>query len=327
MKKILALTVLICAALLSKAQMPYDFSYKKEAYVPLTNAISLNDTNLWSDNSFAIPLGFKVQLGDKELDTVYLYGNSILSSDTTKEVMDGLVFIDAYLQDRGALDGTKSASPVRYEITGPKGNRICKIEIANAGFYDERDLYSTMDDSVNIQLWIYESGSIVEMRYGPSQISNPSDYFISQVGPIVGYADYFDPNDASGMVYLLSGDYDSPTLDSFSFTITGYTLSSYPADSTVYTFKPKKTLDVARSEVLKDVKIYPTAVQNMLYVNTGAQTGVQYSIINTAGQSMNINGEVSTTQRAIDVSSLPPGAYILRLRTNGVEGAYRFSRL
>lgn len=327
MKNLIALIILIATALNTQAQMPYNFKYKKEAYVPLTNGISLNDTNIWDDESYAIPLGFTFKLGNKSLDTIYLHGTSILSSDTTLEVMDGLVFIDADLQDRGAVDTSVSKSSIKYVVTGAIGSRICKIEIANAGFSDEYDIYGTMDDSVNIQLWIYEAGGIVEMHYGPSQVTNPSDYFLSQAGPIVGYADFLDPNEQSGIVYLVSGDYDSPTLDSFSFSTMGFTLFSYPEDGTVYTFTPKQTLRTNKEHRLQNIKVYPSAVRNNLHIDLGDATAAEYRIISATGQTTNVYGSMKQRSNTIDVSHLPSGMYILQLSTNGSGEAYRFSKM
>lgn len=329
MKNLIALIILIATTLTTQAQMPYDFKYKKEAYVPLTNGISLNDTNIWDDESYAIPLGFTFKLGNKTIDTVYLHGMSLLSSDTALEIMDGLVFIDADLEDRGAIDTSQSKSPIRYEITGTKGNQICKIEMANAGLHDERDIYNTMDDYINIQLWIYEAGGIVEMHYGPSQITYAADYFLSQTGPIVGYADYFDPNEQSGMVYLVSGDYDSPILDSFSFTTMGFTLYSYPDDGTVYTFTPKKKsgLGISKSDLLQNIQVYPTAVHNNLHVNLDEHTGAAYRIISATGQITNVYGSMNQRHSIIDVSNLSSGMYILQMNIDNEVGAYRFSKL
>ena len=327
MKNLIALILLITITVSAQAQMPYNFTYKSETYTPLTNGIALSDTNAWDESIYAIPLGYKFQLGNRMVDTIFLNSFSLISQDTSTQVMDGLVFIDADLQDRGALDSSNSKSPISYEISGTKGDRICKIEIANAGFYAERDLYNTMDDYVNIQLWIYEADSKFEMRYGPSQITNPTDYFVSQTGPIVGYADYFNSDESSGIVYLLSGDYDSPTLDSFSFSISGYTLSSYPKEGTVYTFTPKKTLGIDRNKVLQDVQIYPTAVRDNLHINLGENTDAEYRIISATGQTTNLYGTMDNRSNMLDLSHLPSGMYILQLSSNGVGGAYRFTKI
>lgn len=327
MKNLIALIILIVATITTQAQMPYNFSYKKETYTPLTNGISLSDTNAWDEAIYTIPLGFKCQLGNKIVDTIYMNSFSVLSPDTSTQIMDGLVFVDADLQDRGAVDSSSSKSKVSYKIEGLKGNRICKIEIANAGFYDEREIYKTMNDSVNIQIWIYEDGSKVEMRYGPSQITHPADYFVSQLGPIVGYADYFNYNESNGIVYLLSGDYDSPILDSFSFSIAGYTLSSYPENGTVYSFTPKKTLGIERSNFLQDIQVYPTAAHYSLHVNLGEHAEAAYRIINATGQATNVYGRMDQRYNVIDVSTLPSSMYILQMNIENTVGVYRFSKL
>lgn len=323
MKHTLAILILICVAISTPAQMPYNFTTKQNSYTPLNNAISLNKGEIWDEDAFTIPMDFPFTLGRRTVDTIYLKFDGIISADTSVTTLDGIVFIDADLQDRGAMDTTQSLSPVSYKTEGAVGNRICKIEVANAGFYDERDQFGTMDDYVNVQVWLYEQDSKLELHYGPSKISNPTKYFLNGAGPLVGFAKEFSYLESSGLVYTLAGDPDSPTLDSFSMSIAGYLLNDYPEDGTVYSFN-NKTLSVSKEAITQQVLVYPTYVQNALHVDFGQETNAIYRVVSTTGARVDIYGEMNGRHSAIDVSSLSSGLYILQVNVGGVYNAYRF---
>lgn len=323
MKHTLAILILICVAISTQAQMPYNFTVKQNSYTPLNNAISLNKGEIWDDSIFTIPLDFPFTIGRKTVNTIYLKFDGVISADTSSTTMDGIVFIDADLQDRGGIDMKQSLSPVSYKTEGSGGNRICKIEVANAGFYDERDQFGTMDDYVNVQVWLYEQDSKLELHYGPSKISNPTYYFLNGVGPLVGFAKEFSYLESSGLVYTLAGNPDSPTLDSFSLSIAGYTLNDYPKHGTVYTFN-NKTLSVAKEAIVQQVLVYPTYVQNTLHVDFGQEINAQYRVVSTTGALADIYGEMDDRHSIVDVSSLSSGLYILQVNVGGVLNAYQF---
>ncbi len=326
MKHTIALLIFIFAAMGTQAQMPYNFTVKQNTYTPLQGAINLNKGEIWDDFVYAIPLDFSFSVGRKRVNTVYLKFDGMISVDTGSSMMDGIVFNDADLLDRGAIDSVQSMSPVSYKIEGNTGNRICKIEIANAGFYDELEQNGTMDDFVYIQVWLYEQDSKVELHYGPSSVSNPSQYFLNGAGPLVGYANEFNVNESSGIVYTLAGDPKSPTLDSFSLTVSGYALGSYPEDKTVYTFM-NKTLSVTANVLAEQVLVYPTQVQNTLHIDFGKQTRATYRVVSTTGARVNIYGQAETRHSTIDVSTLSPGLYILQVAADGAAESYRFYKM
>ena len=249
MMRYITLTIAIIFTCLTQvqAQMPYDVSVKNEQYTPLDNAIPLSDTSIWDDPVYNIPLGFNYKIGDEELNSIYFKFENLISPDTGIEIINGFVCMDIDLIDRGAIDSNGSKSPIRYKVVGTPGNRICKIEVFNAGFYAEFEEYGTLDDSINVQFWLYENGHKFEVHYGSSKISNPTEYFNFGTGPLVGYADYFNTNNASGTIYALSGTTSNPYIDSITSNYIGGSLLSYPAENTVISFS-RKTLSVNNTQ-------------------------------------------------------------------------------
>ena len=102
---------------------------------------------------------------------------------------------------------------------------------------------------MSFQTWIYESGGIIEYRFGsntiPSDFSNQIDFLIS--GIIIG----FDYDYNNGSFYMASGDANAPdwTLsdDFYQWYYSGANLSDVPAEGTVYRFGPAINVAEARS--------------------------------------------------------------------------------
>jgi hypothetical protein len=167
-----------------------------------------------------------------------------LIADPTKGTdLNGFAIGDIDIADRGRKGGGVSRSPIRYTTAGTAPDRIFKLELANAGFLDELAIYNTMDDSINLQIWIYETSNIVEYHFGSSRISNPNDYFhLLGSGPVMGYLKHVDYDMFSGgNVYYLKDSSSVIKVDTFALPPSAfppYALSAWPADGTVFRFTP-----------------------------------------------------------------------------------------
>lgn len=238
------LAAILLLSATAHAQFRYTFKDTTTPYAPLSGASSLNGSTVWDDEDFSTTMPFSWKLDSNLTETSFnlslgIFG--VFHSVTSYMDMNGFYFGDMDAADRGTLTGTSSLSPIRYLTIGTAPNRIFKLEFANAGFYDEYDLYQTMNDSFSMQVWIYETSNIVEYHYGPSHITYASDYFgINGTGPSIGYMKHADFVGGTGDLYFLTGNASSPTLDSAmlpSFPATA--LNSWPASGEVYRFTPK----------------------------------------------------------------------------------------
>lgn len=322
--------VIVMASLFSlimtqvKAQMPYTVTVLSQVYTPLSGATNIKGTSVWSDTStFTAPLGFNFAFGNKTTNSFNLLGTNMVGSDLSG-VISGFSFIDATLTDRGVTGGT-SKSPVRYLTTGAAGKRIFKAELFNAGFSDENNLYSTLNDSLNIQIWLYEDSGIVELHYGPSKISHGSDYFSNGSGPMVGFAKNLDYDKMIfDKVYILTGSTSSPTIDSATASSPSFpTLNTYPPSGTVYRFVPKnKPTKVSDAFTLKGIKVFPTSCTERLFVES-QEEAVDYAILSMNGAIVK-KGSLVIGANAINVGDIPWGMYLLNLRGSTAFGTYKF---
>jgi hypothetical protein len=321
----LLLTV-ICS---TQAQCRYDFSVAQDTYQPLTTGTSLSGTLRWDDINFKRALGFGFELDWMPVNTYSLVCNSkgqFLGGDTTS-LLSGFCLMDADLQDRGKMD-TIARSPIRYAITGNAGSRIFKIEFFNAGFWREKELYNTMEDSLNMQVWLYEGSNAIELRYGPAKISHASDYFIYGGNPVIGFvrdAGLFSLN--LSKLYYLKGSPGSPVMDSCGSNITNVSssLTSYPPEGTVYRFQPRTNSINNVTGTLQHIRLLNNITSTALHLHSEYKD-ITYQVVSLNG-TINAKGQLTSGNQQLDVSQLPAGTYLLKL--TGAEGnnTARFTKL
>lgn len=328
-------TLLLSSAMLlfcsSFAQpLPYTLSVSKQVYTPLTSGTEFKPGHIWNDTDIfiaATPFNFKMDTIN--CHTLFSEGATSIENDTNTAISSGLLFFEGALEDRGMLTGSTSLSPVRYEITGPVGSRIFKMEVSNAGFQNERTGFGTMNDSVNIQVWIYEGSNILELRYGPSKISHGTNYFDLGSGPLIAYAKDVDVN-GTGTMYVLIDDPNNPGIDTLHLVNgnpdnTMNPLTDWPSDSTVYRFTPKTNV-VFQPEKL-NAKVYPTLCSDQLNIELANNNATTYSIVAINGMTTNINGTIKNGKASIDVSTLPAGMYLVQMRNDSSTEVYKFTKL
>jgi hypothetical protein len=330
MKNLLTTAILAITAAAStqqaQAQMPYNVSTLTQTYQPLpATAAKANQTAIWTnDSNYVIPLGFTFRINGKTTTKIAINGGDYLAPDTTG-LQSGFGIISSIMRDRGT---TTSLSPIRYATTGAPGSRIFKLELFNAGFDDEFFTFGTNLDSANLQVWLYETSNIVEIRYGGSKVSHFSTYF--DKGLQVGFVKNFDKS--QGMLekaYILKGNPASPTIDSFDMNSTNYpAMNAMPANGTVYRFTPKTGSSTGIVSVTSGTigKIYPTTCANVLNIEHHNSYPIAYQVVSMSGYTV-LNGEVTGTSKILDVANLAAGIYQVRLTNNGQTEVQRFVKL
>lgn len=276
-KHCLFFAFLFLFSLSAQAQFRYTFKDTTTPYSALTGATSLSGTDIWDDEDYSAPMPFAwkmdstITLNSFELSLLF---RSLVDQTSDYTDMNGFSLCDANIADRGFLGATTSLSPIRYTTTGTAPNRIFKLEISNGGFLDEFYYYATMDDYFNLQIWIYETKNIVEYHYGPSKITNPSDYFfINGAGPLVGYLKHADLlSETAGSLYFLKGNPAAPALDTVRVANgPSVALNSWPANGKVYRFTPKATTCTAPVAAFTAGTASGKTVQ---YTYSGTATGI-----------------------------------------------------
>jgi len=313
MKKIFSFAVMAATVVLISnkvnAQMPYNVTTFNDAYTPLTNATNLTNGIKWSDTSkFTIPLGFNFQMAGTTLTSIRFSESNLLLNGASG-TQSGFGMLGCSLQDRNFVSGT-AASPIQYTLTGNAGARILKLEIKNAGFTTETDIYSTNEDFVNVQIWFYENTNMVEFRFGASSINHFQDYFLQKVP--LGYIKNLNVEMFSfEKFYCLTGNPMSPAVDSTTSLTSPIGMTAYPPTGTVYRFKPKNSSTTAINEIEKVNlgNIYPVPAKETLYIDSKAS---QYEIYSLTGNVV-LKGKLSGNHDAVSLQGLSAGTYVIKL--------------
>lgn len=241
LRHLLVLPLLVLATFSSQAQFRYTFKDTVGTYTALAGASSINGTTIWDDDVFTAPMPFTWRI-DSVLSTNTFSLNLEIPAvvhDPNSDTVNGFLLSLADFVDRGNISGSASLSPIRYLTAGTSPNRIFKVEIANAGFYEEESNYSTLNDSVSFQFWVYEGSNVVELHFGPSRITHFNDYF--QVGSLFGYVKNIDETAPSpnGPIYHLTGATSTTVLDTTFLPNFPQGLDYWPASGRVFRFTPK----------------------------------------------------------------------------------------
>lgn len=322
MKKTFTLLITLLTATVSFAQFNYNLVVKQEAYQPLTNGTNLT-TIAWDDEYFKVPIGFSFDMDGQVINDFSLLSAQLFLTDTMGKNAQGFLITDMDIYDRALASGGNVKSPLRYNLSGVAPYRIFKLEISGAGIYDEYFNYNTWEDSVDIQVWIYESSNIVELHYGPSNINHPTDYFKINGSPLIGYVRGLDVDTGTiGTFYYLDSNALAPKISVTNdiFNSKGGLLS-YPSDGTVYRFEPKGVTvnNIAKNDI--QVSIIKNTGDNVI-LNNEYRGRTTYRVLNTNGASVKIEGELQGGRNTIDISSLASGMYMMQVQNS--EGAKTF---
>ena len=338
MKKAITLLLLACLTFALQAQAPVSYQFQKltEPYQDLTGATSLNEGLQWDDPEYLVSLGMNFDIFGLTFNELYFNLMGCGFTNMSEEFFDKstlyLMLTPLYsdMIDRcyGEGDDTSdvahngkigkgirydgdpgSCSNLSYKIEGSAGNRIFKMEWNNVSMYGVYD-----SCFLNMQVWFYENGNIIEFRYGPSYIS--SDDWYDQTSEMEGMQPLFalvDLDYETGNAAGLYGDPDNPTFECLALTDTTSTellysgLSSLPAANTVYRFTPHTT-GIA-GHTVSDISIRPNPVRDRLTLS-GVETA-DIQIFDIAGHLV-MSG---TYSGSMDVSGLPNGAYFVNIST------------
>jgi hypothetical protein len=327
-KLVLLLVIGLNAFLLHAQQMyPYSFSTRLEPYVPLTASTPLTAGVVWDDTLLTIPIGFtfKWALNNRNLDTILFdtYGIMSAPADYTVTTFFPDRVIAPYIADlcdRSFNVGGSAVSPISYSTSGVVGNRICKLEIKNAGMYN--DISGT--DVVNFQIWLYEGSNIIEFHYGYQSVTDIPNAFDGDDGPRIGlyYETTIDlPNfdffidtcsyvkgdsATAGIQYSTSQiDFYNPPGD--------FPFNGLPGNGQVFRFTPNTANSIPQEANLsfQEVRVFPTPFDQDLSIQHDGQLE-NYVIRDMHGRTIR-SGKLSGRQATLDMSSFRQGNYLLTL--------------
>ncbi len=311
----------------SRAQFPYSLTTQTgQVYTPLSAGVSFNGGNLWEGfENYMVTMPFNFNYGSITTNNFGFMFETIAASDT-QNIISGFSLIYTGLIDRGAM-GSQSLSPIRYTTSGTAPNRIFKAEVFNAGFINEYFNYQTLNDSVDMQIWLYETSNALEYHFGPSQVTHPLDYFSANGYDLIGFYKNVNLNaDTLDNFYYLTGNPSSPAIDSNANNSTEPSdgLTTYPANGTVYKFTPKNTGLDNVGIALKGIEVYPTLAASTVYILNTAGNNISYDLLSITGAVVTSNITLANGKNTINISTLAPGMYIIKAVGPQGQGLYKF---
>ena len=290
----------------------------------------------WDAPDYAIPIGFMFHFFNDSTTNLYLTPEG--GSDAVVNIHP-LLFSTPYnsciiAHGSNFIDkdtsGVTSASPISYSLSGIAPSRIFKLEWKNAGF-----AFGVDADSINLQLWIYETSDIIEMRFGVGNyVSSITDLYNDAPGPWVGLADSIDRNASNisaRMFYQLKGPVSSPTLDSSTVLdpLLPVGMTGNPTSGSVYRFYPK-----VKTTGGVGYNTYSTIVSSEInYFSDRSELRIDiFSDDKFNFQVLDMNGNIlfcdaiQKGRKIINTNNLASGIFILKLFSAKENIAFKFVR-
>jgi hypothetical protein len=201
----------------------------------------------------------------------------------------GAVGIVSFAAHLNTLDATTQTS---YEVTGTSPSRILKLEWKNHGFSST----TAPDDSVSLQIWLYETSNIIEWHFGPNSWYTAS---LGGPGPFVMLT--------NGSYYNIYGAPATPSFASCGLTCH---LNGIPVQGKVYTLTP---VTAGIDEYVNDnIVLYPNPSEGKLTINTISKEEKDIEIFNSMGQKI-YACRIANPGLDIDLSDRPKGIYFIKM--------------
>lgn len=312
MKKTLLLAAGIANFTAAYCQFPYSAAVLNEYYLPLDNPTSLGIEAGWDDPEVQIPLDFSIDLDGNNSGGILMLGGTgeMLMNTTENGLLNILWPISLDVMDVGAVEAEEFSS-IQYQVTGESPNRILKVEWDECGLYDEISDFGTTTVRLNFQTWIYESGGIIEYRFGPNTFNADSlqiDFLSS--GIILGFDyDYYD-----GTFYTASGNPDAPewtlTDDFYLWYYSGANLSGVPVEGTVYRFGP--AVNIAETDTpAPNFFTYPNPTAGSAWIQNGTEAA-EFRVFDATGRSIHTCFLGAGNQSQLPSEAWAAGTYTIR---------------
>lgn len=291
----------------------YTFTNFTEDYNDLIGATPISNGDIWDDPEYILTLPFSININGVTMSSLIITDGIVLQN-TISPISQAMSPFSPDLIDRGD-GGTTSLSPISYKIEGVVGSQILKIEFKNCGASDD----SSLSMFVNFQIWIYEGSDIIEYRYGPSFITDPSVFYETETGSIIGVASVDDDENLSNSHFLI-GPVANPTLSSANIFV--YVIGT-PQPNTVYRFTPTTltTLSLNKPKVF----VYPNPSQNSIFIN-GLEDSAVYEIYDSKGILVH-KGLLELSNSEVKITALNSGVYFIRVLSDKSAVTKRFIKM
>jgi hypothetical protein len=300
----------------------YSFSTFTAPYQNISGTV-VSGGQKWDDLDYTIPIGFNYSLynGPATNTITFFAGELVTFNDVNNDVFITAacpMFEDlcdrAYDPNVDSEGDPGGISDISYTTTGTAPNRICKIELKNAGFYGENDQNSASVSFVNYQIWLYETTNDIEFRFGNVSIQNEA---INLVNGTAGFRCLlFDSLEVVSTLTCsasnsLDGPSNSPTMVAQN---PGFTdaVSGTIDNGRVYRFAKNNlptSLKSFYSDIRSSVMVYPNPANEILNVKAPANSTIEI---------YDVSGKIILTEiinGPIKLSELSSGFYLVKVKS------------
>lgn len=325
MKRILpfVFALLISGGLISQT-FPYEFSVLTETYTDLEGSTSLNNGQVWDDPEYIVPIGFDFNYFGLTSSTLFMTGVGAGFFFPVETDFANILFpYSSDIIDAGYAND-ESLSNISYITEGEPGSRIFKMEWNNCGFYNEVADLGIASNIVNLQMWLYEGSSDIEVRFGPNSIKSDElvhDGFLTTLmGVEVGMQ-----QDTLSAVFALQGDPQAPTIfasEDINELFMQTFLEEDPINGTVYHFGSTIVNVENETEAQENWLVWPSLLMDQLNIQIDNDSPVQFALHNLAGQQV-VDQQLQNRLSTISLAHLPAGIYMVRLQQDQNVQTYK----
>lgn len=283
------------------------FNQFNEPYQNLNNDIIPFENFKWGELfSFDIDIPYQVSFDSLKGTNLLIQAHGYATLATPFDPENAYLWLFPYISfnliDRAwKLNVPNGISPISYKYETIGGERVLKVQWKNAGFQ-----FGSINDSLNMQIWLFENSQKVQYRYGPSYVANFDSISVldtAQIGIEI-------ETDALDMYTMLSGTPINHSLLNSEFA----KYYGLPAPGTVYEFRSL----LSSTNFIKNAKgISYKTVDDILTVKFKDESDFREMEL------LDLNGKLvkNTTYKSLDLNDVNSGLYVLMVYTN--DGIFR----
>lgn len=316
-KKLLFFSVLLVNINFFAQENPYISFTTMEDYNELTNPISVNDGEIWDEETiYTIDFDFDFLIYDHNFSSINVHAGGDISFPGygyKRIFVYHTPFGGHYLRDKGI---TSSISKIDYEVVGEEGQYIIKIQWENAGFVQ---WFSTSDtsDYVDFQIWIYQEDASIQLRFGSNQ-TDPGTYGYpeAQSDPDPGPSPAFRFDSCHNVLHYYS-DADDPSTIFLNVCYPNYAfIDGTPSEGITYTIIQDYYVGIA-NKAIDNISLFPNPAINTIHIKGIPEISDVESleVLNVYGKIL-LKADVRNSEDPeihIDLRDLPAGIYFLKV--------------
>jgi len=283
------------------------FHQFNEPYQYLTNDTIQFENFKWGELfSFDIEIPYQISFDSLQGNYLNIQAHGYGTLATPFDPEGGYLWLIPYfslnLIDRAwKLNLPKGISPISYKYEVLGGERVLKVQWKNAGFE-----FGSINDSLNLQIWLFENSQKVQYRYGPSYVANFDSISVidtAQIGIEI-------QTNSVDMYTMLSGTPANHTLQHSEFA----KFYGLPPSGTVYEFRSL----ISSTNVIKQKNEFSYSVVNdILSIKINPENKLnKLELFDLNGRKLK-----SLCSNTIDITEIQNGLYILVAITN--NGIYK----